>query len=135
MLPLVLIAVMLRNFLDIGEGILDLGDGLHHTAEGLVFARLLDKTEEVILDAVLRMLVAGSDGLGDVSLLVGLLEVADGVLQVLNSRVNVSMICMIDMHNERHYPQVGLNCKSQVEIFSNSFWVHRLAGGGRDEWA
>jgi hypothetical protein len=121
LLPLFLVAVVFRNLLHIGEARFGLGDGLHHTAEGLVIARLLDKTEEVILNAVLRMLVAGSDGLGDVSLLVGLLESLDGVFQVLNSRVNVSVIGMIDMHKKRHYPQVGQNCKCQVELFSNIF--------------
>lgn len=119
MLPLVLIAVMLRNLLHIGECPLDLGDGLQDTAEGLVIARLLDKAKEVILDAVLGMLVAGADGFGDVSLLVGLVEAVDGVLEVLNRRVDVTVIFMIDVHNERHYPQVGQNCKCQVELFSN----------------
>jgi hypothetical protein len=49
------------------------------------------------------------------------LKFINGVLEVLNRRVNVTVIFMIDVHNERHYPQVEQNCKCQVELFSNIF--------------
>ena len=130
MLPILLVAVIVRNLLHIGESPLNLGDGLQNTAEGLVIARLLDKAEEVILNAVLGMLVAGADGFGDVSLLVGLLEAVDGDVQVLNRRVNVTVIFMIDVHNERHYSQLWEKCKAKVELFSKCFigcigWKHK----------
>lgn len=130
MLPLFLVAVEVRNLLHIGESPLDLGDGLQDTAEGLVVARLLDKAEEVILDAVLGMLVAGTDGFGDVSLLVCLLEAVDGDVQILNRRVDITVIFMIDVHNETHYPQVSENCKAQIKLSSNNYRVHRPVAVG-----
>lgn len=121
MLPLFPVAVNKRNLFHIGESPLDIGDGLQDTAEGLVIARLLDKSEEVILDAVLGMLVAGADGFGDVSLPVCRLETVDGLVQILNSRVNETVIGMIDMHKKIQYRQFAQNCKCQVELFSNIF--------------
>lgn len=115
------LCVVSHNLLHIGHSIVSLGQGLLNAMEGLHLARRCDKANEVFLDTVLGMLVAYTDGLGDVSLLVGLLELLDSRLEVLNRRVNVSVIGMIDMHKKRHYPQVEQNCKCQVELFSNIF--------------